>query len=135
MNQTEESPRSLIPFEYSKEFADTWADINALYHVLGQIEDNIWSLVKWMRHSLPVREYEIMRLRYAPFDNGGRQTLEAVATKLGMTKQRVKQLEDKALATLGVSLYKTEIVYARGGTPNTAGKRAALSSNKFLQQG
>ncbi len=122
--------RSPIPYDYASEFADTWADINALYFVLSQLESRIWGLVKWMRHSLTTREYEVMRLRYAPYEKEGRRTLEAVAEQLGMTKQRVKQLEDKALERLGVTLYKTQVIYARGGT-DTAGKRAALGARNF----
>lgn len=120
-----------IKYADSKQFADMWADLNALYHTIGKLELRIWALVKWMRHSLTDQEYEVMRLRYAPHDKGGRQTLEEIGIRLHVTKVHVRQIETKALEKLGIEFYKTSIVYARGGRDDGHGVRAAMNSDKL----
>ncbi len=120
-----------IPYEFAQEFADKWADINALYHVLAKMELKIFGLIKWQRHTLSDQEYEVMKLRYAPKEKGGRLTLEEIGQATGMTKQGVQQVEVKALKKLGVKLYQTTVVYTRGGEGDGTGKHSALSSRKF----
>lgn len=119
-----------IPYEFSREFADTWADVNALYHTIDLLESRVWGLVKWMRHSLNDQEYQVMQMRYSPHSKGGRMTLERVGQRMNLTKERVRQIEAQALASLGITLYKTSIIYGRGGYNDRAGKRGALSARK-----
>jgi RNA polymerase primary sigma factor len=50
-------------------------------------------------NKLPPREAEILRLRYGLVD-GQTYTLEEVGKKIGVTRERVRQLEAQALARL-----------------------------------
>jgi RNA polymerase primary sigma factor len=48
---------------------------------------------------LPERERRIVELRFG-FDTGEPETLEAIAKELGITRERVRQLEQETLARL-----------------------------------
>jgi len=49
--------------------------------------------------SLPVREARILRMRFG-LDDGRNYTLEEVGRKFGLTRERIRQLETKALRRL-----------------------------------
>ncbi len=49
--------------------------------------------------SLPPREARILRLRFG-LDNGRTYTLEEVGKKFGLTRERIRQIEGKALSRL-----------------------------------
>jgi RNA polymerase sigma factor (sigma-70 family) len=49
--------------------------------------------------SLPTRERRIIEMRFG-LDGGGSRTLEEVGTELGLTRERIRQLEKEALAKL-----------------------------------
>src|SRR5882672_9511999 len=91
-----------ISYEFAQEFSDSFADLNALYHAIDKLEGRIWGLVKWMRHSISDQQYMVMRLRYAPHEKGGRSTLEETGNQLGLTKQRVQQIEKQTLQKLWI---------------------------------
>ena len=57
------------------------------------------SLEKYMKKYLDERQIMILRLRYG-FEDGHCYTLECVAKKLGLTGERVRQLEYKAMKKL-----------------------------------
>ncbi|HQC84104.1 MAG TPA: sigma-70 family RNA polymerase sigma factor [Bacilli bacterium] len=52
-----------------------------------------------MKRRLTPREYQIIRLRFG-FDDGEEKTLEQVGDKFGVTRERIRQIEAKALRTL-----------------------------------
>lgn len=52
---------------------------------------------------LPERDAQLVRLRFG-LDDGAPRTLEAVGEALGVTKERVRQLETRALRTLRAAL-------------------------------
>jgi RNA polymerase primary sigma factor len=56
-------------------------------------------LIKAIEDTLPVREAVILRLRYA-LDDGRIHTLSDVGRKLGVTRERIRQLEAQALRKL-----------------------------------
>lgn len=60
------------------------------------IENNQKELVKEVLSSLGEREAKILRLRFGLDDNRPR-TLEEVGKELGLTKERIRQIEEKAL--------------------------------------
>ena len=49
--------------------------------------------------SLPPREARILRLRFG-LENGRTYTLEEVGQKFGLTRERIRQIESKALRRL-----------------------------------
>ncbi|NMB58259.1 MAG: RNA polymerase subunit sigma, partial [Chloroflexi bacterium] len=49
--------------------------------------------------TLPPREARILRLRFG-LDNGRTYTLEEVGKKFGLTRERIRQIEGKALSRL-----------------------------------
>ncbi len=66
---------------------------------LEEVEESVFhEHVRRALETLPVRERRILELRYG-FD-GEAQTLESVARALGIPRERVRQIEGKALASL-----------------------------------
>jgi RNA polymerase primary sigma factor len=50
--------------------------------------------------SLPPRDARVLRL-YFGLDDGQEHTLEEIGTMLGVTRERIRQLRDRALKRLG----------------------------------
>jgi RNA polymerase primary sigma factor len=53
--------------------------------------------------TLPEREQEVVRLRYGLNGDTGPQSLEEIGRKLGLTRERVRQVEAEALQRLAVN--------------------------------
>ncbi len=53
--------------------------------------------------NLPDREQEVVKLRYGLNGDGNPQSLEEIGRRLGLTRERVRQLEAKALEHLAVN--------------------------------
>ena len=53
--------------------------------------------------TLPEREQEVVKLRYGLNGDGGPQSLEEIGRKLGLTRERVRQLEARALERLAIN--------------------------------
>lgn len=56
-------------------------------------------LFKYMREFLTPREIEILRMRYG-FDTDIPMTLEEIGKHFGMTRERIRQIEERALRKL-----------------------------------
>ncbi|MGE0482029.1 MAG: sigma-70 family RNA polymerase sigma factor [Phycisphaerae bacterium] len=57
-------------------------------------------LLDRMMHTLDDREQRILRQRFGLDDNGEPQTLEQIGQRMGVSKERVRQLEARAIAKL-----------------------------------
>ncbi|HEV8132464.1 MAG TPA: sigma-70 family RNA polymerase sigma factor [Acidobacteriota bacterium] len=68
-------------------------DISVLKGMLGKYTEAILS-------SLTPREEKIMRLRFGLSENCKEHTLEEIGTLLGVTRERIRQIEKKALSKL-----------------------------------
>ena len=53
--------------------------------------------------TLPEREQEVVKLRYGLNGDGGPQSLEEIGRKLGLTRERIRQLEARALERLAIN--------------------------------
>jgi RNA polymerase sigma factor (sigma-70 family) len=60
-------------------------------------------------HVLPEREQRILRLRFG-MDDGRPRTLDEVGRELGLTRERIRQLEKHALATLRQPTHRDEFL-------------------------
>lgn len=63
------------------------------------VEDSVRKQVKNVLESLDAREAEILRL-YFGFENGERLTLEEIGVRFKLTRERIRQIKEKALRRL-----------------------------------
>jgi RNA polymerase primary sigma factor len=63
------------------------------------VDMRLHETIEEMLHGLDEREAEIMRLYYG-LDGEEPMTLEALAQRYGLTRERVRQMKEKALARL-----------------------------------
>lgn len=63
------------------------------------VEDSVRKQVKNVLESLDVREAEVLRL-YFGFDNDEQLTLEEIGVRFKLTRERVRQIKEKALGRL-----------------------------------
>ena len=61
-----------------------------------------------MDSCLRERERDVILQRYG-FDDGRPKTLEEVGTKMGVTRERVRQIESKALRKLSIQCEKKKL--------------------------
>ena len=57
-------------------------------------------VTKRMLSHLPERAYEVVTNRFGLTDDAQRKTLEAIGKKYGITRERVRQIENAALALI-----------------------------------
>jgi RNA polymerase sigma-32 factor len=63
--------------------------------------------VRWLRQAMGVlSEREVSILRQRRLDEAGGQTLEAIGDRLGISKERVRQIETRAMEKLRVALLR-----------------------------
>jgi RNA polymerase sigma factor (sigma-70 family) len=64
------------------------------------IQDNIRQIMKSVLDTLPSREQEIIRMRYGLNESEKEHTLQECGEKFQVTRERIRQIEEKALAKL-----------------------------------
>jgi len=84
------------------EFAELLADESAVDPVEAAADAHWRSSVRRALASLPERERRIVELRFG--FGGESRSLEAIGSELGLTRERVRQLENSALAKLAGKL-------------------------------
>jgi RNA polymerase primary sigma factor len=108
-----EAPVSLnqrIGSEEESELGDLFSDPSA-EDPAGDAVDSVRRLeVRRAVAELPERERRVLELRFGL--DGDPQTLEAIGKELGVTRERVRQLESEALARLEAELGSAEIAEA-----------------------
>lgn len=77
------------------------ARLRAAPHVLGEeeVSDELLDVVREVLSSLTPREQEVLVLRYG-LEDGRTRTLEEVGRRFGVTRERIRQIEAKALRKL-----------------------------------
>ncbi len=67
------------------------------------LESDIMSQIKTMMHDLDDREYSVLKMRFG-LENTEPHTLKEIGELLGLTRERVRQIETEALKRLGEGL-------------------------------
>jgi len=67
------------------------------------LENDVMSHVREMMHSLDERQATVLRMRFG-LDDSEPHTLKEIGEKLGLTRERVRQIETEALKNLGEGL-------------------------------
>lgn len=95
--------------------------------VLGDFIEDDEASRRTIRVSLPPREVRILQLRYGLLD-GQAYTLEEVGRKMGVTRERVRQIEAQALST-------RQSIRSRGVSNERYCPKGRLrrNSNSFMQ--
>lgn len=93
----------------STRFSETVADPNAALPFDRLARETDTDLVREILATLPERERAILSLRFGLAD-GTERTLEEIGTKFGLTRERIRQLQEQALRTLRVKLQMKERV-------------------------
>jgi RNA polymerase primary sigma factor len=71
--------------------------------------ENVSSTVKDLLRCLSPRERQVIELRYGLLD-GDTRSLESIAESMGVTRERVRQVQERALAKLRVAASAAELI-------------------------
>jgi len=93
--------------EDSNNYAEVVQDENADTPYQQLEEKTVTAMLKEMVKSLDPREATILRFRFG-LDGGNEKTLEEVGQKFGVTRERVRQIQNIALAKLRKMIEKLE---------------------------
>jgi RNA polymerase primary sigma factor len=93
----------------SESIAEVVADERAQTPYRRLEEKTNVSLIHEVLPTLDAREQEILRVRFG-LDGGDKQTLEELGEKFGVTRERIRQIQELALAKLRGKIQKLETV-------------------------
>ena len=116
MRQAAIRPASLdapIGDDDSNNFSDVVQDENATSPYDNLEDKTVVSMLQDMVKHLNEREATILRFRYG-LDGGTEKTLEEVGEKFGVTRERVRQIQNLALRKLRKMIEKLEMEKKRG---------------------
>ena len=82
------------------EIQDTIADDSPTPEELAVQQDRAELINKYLERYLTEREAKILRMRFGFEDDGVCYTLEEIASVFGLTRERIRQLEAKAIRKL-----------------------------------
>jgi RNA polymerase primary sigma factor len=92
---------SPVSFDDATSISDHVADANAAAPFDDIVKHNDSELVKEVLATLDARESRILAMRFG-LDNGRPKTLEAVGARLGVTRERIRQIQEQALLKMRV---------------------------------
>lgn len=91
------------------ELQDTIADDAPSPEELAIREDRVALIDRYLKQYLTEREAKILRLRFGFEDDGVCYTLDEIGEVFGLTRERIRQLEAKALRKLRCRFAKNHI--------------------------
>ena len=94
---------SPISIDDSASISERVADANAAAPFDEIVKHNDGELMREVLATLDARESRILAMRFG-LDNGRPKTLEAVGARLGVTRERIRQIQDQALRKLRVKI-------------------------------
>lgn len=86
--------------EENAKIADVLIDEASISPDSQVTQDNLMSEVKDILDRLSQKERDILILRYGLDDNGQKKTLEEIGTKYNISRERVRQIENRAICKL-----------------------------------
>ena len=98
----------VISNEDDSSVGDTIADESSTNPSLLAIKDSAKEVLKEVISALPRREQAIIRQRFG-LNKGGETTLEQVGVQFGITKERVRQIQQKTLKKMRSELEKKNV--------------------------
>jgi RNA polymerase primary sigma factor len=94
---------SPVSFDDSTSVAEHVADANAAAPFDDIVRDNDHNLMREVLATLDARESRILAMRFG-LDNGRPKTLEEVGARLGVTRERIRQIQEQALQKMRVKI-------------------------------
>jgi len=98
---------SPVSTDNSTAISEIVADANAAAPFDGLVTDTDNELVKEVLATLDARESRILAMRFG-LDNGRPKTLEQVGARLGVTRERIRQIQEQALQKRRVKIEKRD---------------------------
>ena len=98
---------SPISTDDSTSVAEHVADANAAAPFDGILKHNDNELMQEVLATLDARESRILAMRFG-LDNGRPKTLEDVGKRLGVTRERIRQIQEQALQKMRVKIEKRD---------------------------
>jgi len=99
---------SPISSEDSSTISEHVADVNAAAPFDAIVKHNDNELVQEVLATLDARESRILSMRFG-LDNGRPKTLEEVGERLGVTRERIRQIQEQALQKMRVKIEKRDL--------------------------
>jgi len=87
--------------------AETVADENAMAPFEELFRDNDYSMVNEILATLDARESRVLAMRFG-LDDGTQKTLEEVAERFHVTRERIRQLQEQALENMRHKIQKRD---------------------------
>jgi RNA polymerase primary sigma factor len=102
---------SPVSLDNETSISEIVADVNAPAPFDGLVAETDNELVKEVLATLDARESKILAMRFG-LDNGRPKTLEQVGSRLGVTRERIRQIQEQALQKMRVKIEKRDQPFA-----------------------
>lgn len=107
LNQLIESAQSTVSIETpanqkddNAKIADFIVDESSLSPDLKVTQENLFGDIERMLNKLSPKERDVLMLRYGLGKDGEKKTLEEIGTQYGVSRERIRQIENRALSKL-----------------------------------
>lgn len=84
----------------STKLADFIVDESTLSPDTKVTQDNLFADIRKMLNQLSPKERDVLIMRYGLDDNGEKKTLEEIGARYGVSRERIRQIENRAMSKL-----------------------------------